>query len=420
LSASNRIVIIADDLTGALDSAAPFAKQGLVTRVAALPTIGYTGGVRSLHEAQVVAINTESRHLNATAAAAAVQRAVLDYAGSGAVLFKKIDSTLRGNVAAETVAAQRASGRRGVLFAPAFPAQGRLTRQGVVYVHGVPLAETEFVRDALSPAPREPIAVFMRQAAPQWVITGGSAQELGAQVDLSGDTVHLCIVDAQTQGDLECVVAAMRARLRDLLLVGSAGLSSALVKALAPREPVEQPVASALQGDTGITLFVVGSRAQKSREQAVALRAAGATTLEAPAGEVNEGALETALGALPARGSLLILATQSEDHQTQAELVAQRLAHLCVRVLARCDVRTIVATGGDTAKAILQATDNPVVEVCGELIPGIALARFRVDGREYGFITKAGGFGAADTFVSIREHWDERRAYRPPMCQARD
>jgi len=158
LSAPNRIVIIADDLTGALDSAAPFAKRGLVTRVAALPATGRVSGAESLHDARVIAVNTESRHLEPAAAAEAVRRAVLDYAAGAAILFKKVDSTLRGNVASETVAALEASARRNVIFAPAFPAQGRVTRAGVVYVHGVPLAQTEFVKDALSPAPRVPIA----------------------------------------------------------------------------------------------------------------------------------------------------------------------------------------------------------------------------------------------------------------------
>lgn len=396
-----RIVIIADDLTGALDCAAPFAKRGLVTRVAALPAASRASGAGRLRDAQVIAINTESRHLEPAAAAEMVRRAVLDYAAGAVILFKKVDSTLRGNVANETVAALEASARRNVIFAPAFPAQGRVTRGGVVHVHGVPLAQTEFVKDALSPAPRVPIAEFLRSAAPRWTIRSAAACNAQAAIGIEADASaapRLCIVDAETQEDLERTIAALRERLSGCLLVGSAGLSSALVAVVAGSAP-----STSVTRKRGISVFVVGSRSQKSREQATALAAAGALTLEAPNGEAGASALDAALRALPEQGRLLVLATQPSGAAAQAELVAQRLAQLCVDVLQRCNVSTIVATGGDTAKAILEITGNPVIDVSNELMPGIALASFRYRDEEYAFVTKAGGFGTADTFIRIGE-----------------
>jgi 4-hydroxythreonine-4-phosphate dehydrogenase len=393
-----RIVIIADDLTGALDCAAPFAKRGLVTRVAALPA---TGGAAGLRDAQVVAINTESRHLDAATAAAAVRRAVIDYADRDTILFKKVDSTLRGNVASETVAALEASGRRTAIFAPAFPAQGRVTRGGVMFVHGVPLAQTEFVNDALSPAPRAPIAQFMASAAPQWTIRVAAARDLQAALAAHSDggtDRQLCIVDAETQQDLRLAISSLRDRLSSCLLVGSAGLSTALVDDFAGSS-----AGPARTGKPGLVIFIVGSRSQKSREQAAALMAAGAHGLEAPNGEVNTAVLEAVLHKLPAQANLLILATQPSGTSAPADLVAQRLAQLCVDVLRRCKVSAVVATGGDTAKAILEITGNPIIRVDDELMPGIALASFGYDNEEYAFVTKAGGFGSADTFIRIGE-----------------
>ncbi len=399
MSTANRIVIIADDLTGALDCAAPFAKRGLVTRVAALPAARGAGSTRSLRDAQVVAINTESRHLNATAAAAAVRRAVLDYADANTVLFKKIDSTLRGNVASETVAALQTSGRRMAILAPAFPAQGRVTRCGVMFVHGVPLAQTEFVTDALSPAPRAAIAEFMHEAAPDCMVHATAARDVRAALENRVDTAtapQLYIVDAETQRDLQQTIAALRERLSDYLLVGSAGLSTALVDAVAG---AVAPTACARR--PGAVIYIVGSRSQKSREQAAALVATGAVTLEAPNGEVSASALEAAMRALPAQAHLLVLATQPSGAGAPAERVAQRLAQLCVGVLQRCKVSAIVATGGDTAKAILEITGNPIIDVNDELLPGIALASFCYKDEEYAFVTKAGGFGSDDTFIRI-------------------
>jgi 4-hydroxythreonine-4-phosphate dehydrogenase len=178
-------------------------------------------------------------------------------------------------------------------------------------------------------------------------------------------------------------------------------LSAALVSAVAGSKPVTTRDDAAQANSAGVMLFIVGSRARKSGEQAAALRAAGAVTLEAPNGEISAHALEEAARRLPARGSLLVLATQPDGEAASAEVVAQRLAQLCTRVLKQCKVRAVVATGGDTAKAVLEISGNPVVDVRDELMPGIALARFKVIGQEYQFVTKAGGFGQVDTFTSI-------------------
>jgi len=105
-----KVAIVADDLTGALDAAAPFARRGLATRVACLA--GALPAALS-EPADVVAVNTASRHLSADVAAAAVTAAGREIAAAAPdILFKKIDSTLRGQAVPETVALMEAS-RRG-------------------------------------------------------------------------------------------------------------------------------------------------------------------------------------------------------------------------------------------------------------------------------------------------------------------
>ncbi|KPK33324.1 MAG: hypothetical protein AMJ66_05580, partial [Betaproteobacteria bacterium SG8_40] len=127
-----RVLIVADDLTGALDTAGPFAQQGLVTKVVAQPM---QCDADSLGGARVVSVNTASRHLPADAAADRVRQCARIFSGQRFdYVFKKIDSTLRGNVVAETIALIEASGRSSALVAPAFPAQGRTVMAGVVHV----------------------------------------------------------------------------------------------------------------------------------------------------------------------------------------------------------------------------------------------------------------------------------------------
>jgi 4-hydroxythreonine-4-phosphate dehydrogenase len=140
------VAIIADDLTGACDTGIAFAVAGLPTFVA------FGGG--DPPPAQIVAVDTDTRRMNRAAAVERVRAAARRAYRDGArTIYKKIDSTLRGHVAAETAAlleGAAAEGQRGALVvaAPAFPPLGRTTRGGRVYVRGTPLEETEVWRDS--------------------------------------------------------------------------------------------------------------------------------------------------------------------------------------------------------------------------------------------------------------------------------
>src|SRR5436305_992889 len=129
------VAVIADDLTGAADTGIAFALAGLATFVA-------FGEKPPPQNARIVAFDTDSRILAAEAAAASAANAALRARECGArTIYKKIDSTLRGNVGTETAAIFRAASEGGVpavvIACPAFPAMGRTTRAGRVLVSGV-------------------------------------------------------------------------------------------------------------------------------------------------------------------------------------------------------------------------------------------------------------------------------------------
>jgi uncharacterized protein YgbK (DUF1537 family) len=138
---------LADDLSGALDAAAAFHDIGRKVRVVLNAD---TWSLRD--DDDVVAVTTETRNAAPVDAAAAVTRAITRGQGQGArLVYKKIDSTMRGPVAAELHALATALPDVRILFTPANPRVGRTVRDGVLHVHGVPVAETEFARDPVSP-----------------------------------------------------------------------------------------------------------------------------------------------------------------------------------------------------------------------------------------------------------------------------
>jgi D-threonate/D-erythronate kinase len=391
MAAPPRVVIVADDLTGAMDVAGPLAMCGLHT--CAVASVGACTA-RHLAGAEVVSINAESRHLSTAAAADRVRAIVRDLVHPGTeILLKKIDSTLRGNVVAETMAMLEASGRTAAVLAPAFPAQGRTLQHGVVHVRGVPLGDTGFARDALSPPPREPLDVLFARAAPDVAVR---LVERGATFALRDTNAReILVVDTLTDEDLRSTVRALRGRLRHVVLVGSAGIAEALAETCFA-EDRSAPAAPALDGPL---LFVVGSRAEQSAQQVAALGEAGAQIVPAPNGGVDvEAAARSQVKTL-----VITAVPDGQGRTTDAASVASRLARGIADLLERRRFAGLVVTGGDTALAILERLSQPVLRVMGNVLPGIPFSRIHATGGDLWFVTKAGGFGAPETFVAVAQ-----------------
>jgi uncharacterized protein YgbK (DUF1537 family) len=382
MSQPPRVLIVADDLTGAMDSAGPFAAAGVETWVAAAPM---QCDPSALESARVVSVNADSRHLPADRAADRV-RAIAARLGSGyGVIFKKVDSTLRGNVVAETLALMQATGRRRAIVAPAFPAQGRTVSGGVVHVNGVPLAQTPFAHDKLSPPPLLPL----HQAFAPHVAAAAVTPDRIAQAPRDEGVL---VVDAASDADLDATVGALGADLDGVLLTGSAGLTQALARKFFAGTAAERGTGKV----RGTIVFAVGSRAVQSAEQVEALAAEADTrVLRAPNGRLPAGEL-------PAAQNLVLKATpDAAGQEGDAAQVAAAMARHAIDVARRTRAGALVATGGDTAIAILAASGNPALQVLGDLMPGIPYARIRLDGAPLWLVTKAGGFGGRETFREL-------------------
>ncbi|WP_435169890.1 four-carbon acid sugar kinase family protein [Falsirhodobacter sp. 1013] len=239
------LAIIADDLTGALDAAAPFAGRGLRVEVAlspdAVPEAVDTG-------AQVISVSTRSREVGAEAARAAVKTALAGLP-AGARLFKKVDSRLKGNIAAELSAFPDGP----ALAAPAIPDLGRVVQDGRVAGFGV----------------ADPIAVASRLGRPAAIPDTATEEEMRAALAHAGDA----------------------------LLIGARGLARALAVQLTGQKDEDAP---ALAGPRG--MLIVGSRDPITLAQLAALE--GVRPVQAPNGMIPE---------TPTADITLIQATQGDD-----------------------------------------------------------------------------------------------------------
>jgi D-threonate/D-erythronate kinase len=169
------ILALADDLTGALETGAKFRAAGLEAVVA------IHGGAQP--DAPVLVVDTETRHAAPEEAARRVYGLARAALQAGVrMVYKKTDSTLRGNIGAELGALVRAGDGAELVYAPAYPGMGRTVRHGRLYVDGVPVSDTAFARDPLNPVRESCISrVLARQtAAPIRVWDGETGQDVEA------------------------------------------------------------------------------------------------------------------------------------------------------------------------------------------------------------------------------------------------
>lgn len=324
-------LVLADDATGALECASLLAGRGCPVTLRLSP--GPANGV--------VVADTESRHLPPAQAAASVR----EWLRPGLPTFKKTDSTLRGNIAAE-LGALLAHGP--VVYLPAYPALGRTVRGGRLFVHGVPVDETDFARDPRQPVRSAHIAHLFTD--PTEPIPNAPALALA----LANKTPRILICDAETAADLDAYVPVLNHATN---LAGPAGFIphwAALAGFPAAAPPALPRPAK--------WLVVCGSRHPVSRRQAALAAAAGIPVVKSPDTTAND----------PSQ-------------------IAVELARRAAEAIETQNPGGIVIMGGDTVWALWRALGIASATPLPEILPGIA-ASLSPDGRRL-FVTKAGGFG---------------------------
>ncbi len=386
-----RIAIIADDLTGAMDAAAPFAKRGAHTRVMFSEN---PSSDELLNSPEILARTTDSRHLDPVRA---IQRVYQALSGlEDRLPFKKIDSTLRGNIVAESLATLEATGRRHLLVTPAFPGQGRTLRGGEVFIHGVPLAETAIAKDALSP----PLAIPLAMAFSGKLGVIVHEIEHPAQLQLEpGEAVHVYIVDSETDDELLQLAHFALTHHDEVVVAGTSGLGNALATAI-----YGAATEIKVRRDAQPMLYIVGSRTPQSAAQLERIVDCGAYPIVI---ETHEGRieLEQAINNLarlePSAPAYVITLRQRDKVVPDAPMVANALATVAHRLINELDIGSIVVTGGDTAQALMAELEISSVDLAGELLPGIAVGVIPHRKRNFKLVTKAGGFGDPELFVTL-------------------
>ncbi|MDR2613794.1 MAG: hypothetical protein LBC91_00500 [Candidatus Accumulibacter sp.] len=365
------IRILADDLTGALDTAAAFAGNVPVY-------IGHPPDAASAAEDRVAVVATPTRDARVDALEALLAPAA-GWFVSGDLSFKKVDSLLRGNTFAEVAWLFRNARFTRVIFAPAFPAQGRITVDDRQWL----------VRPEKEGKERDAVAVPLRAAFAEWGLRAGASLDEPAEV---------WIPDVATDEDLDRVVREAASARAGALWVGSAGLGNALARhfGLSPRAGSALP----LTASPGPTIFVSASYQTVFREQWARLHASRSVAAVAEAGDAAQIAAAIDLARAGAGEARFDLSPREPIGHEEA--MSRLVANTKKLVEELPKPGRLIVVGGDTLLALCRAAKVEGLLTHPSIRPGWGCARL-LGGTWSGVPchTRSGAFGAADDLVAL-------------------
>jgi D-threonate/D-erythronate kinase len=414
---SNKIVVIADDLTGANDTGVQFAKQGLKTLV----LMSVPGSPAELDE-DVLVVDTQSRVLSQAEAYQKVTETALLFKNRDQfqTIYKKIDSTLRGNLGTEIDAIMDACALELAIVAPAFPRNGRTTVGGFHFLGGAPLGATEIARDPLCPVSESHIPTLMAKQTKRTVghvgiksVIAGTEGILEAMRQFVAAGRKILVCDAWQEEHLKMIALATVRLARTVLWVGSAGLAEYVPMALG---------LGAAPADKKPVVVIAGSVSNVTRGQVAMLRqrtdlayieaSPSAFLRPVTAQAETDRCYRAALDAIRTGKDVVIVSGDTDEmvartkaegsslglsSRQTSEAVAAALGGLCRQIALSVPLGGLVLTGGDIARSCCSLLSASGISVVREVAPGIPAGVLK-GGQCSGMkvVTKAGAFGAED------------------------
>lgn len=391
---AQKLGIVADDLTGAMDSSGYFASLGYSTVVVLDPN--FSG------DAAVLVITTNSRAEAPEVARERVRQAMRGMAGR--VVYKKIDSTLRGNIGEELQVAVEAMASEKAVVAPAFPAVGRTTVDGILLVNGVPVAETQFANDPISPVKESSIPRLLEKTMQQKVgcisVAEIAAGPKALKKNISQRPENIIVCDVVEASHLSGIAQAAALAEGRWLLCGSGGLAREMHLLLTgvPKMKKTQEEGQKI----GPALVVVGTKNQVAGSQLLRARdELGIPVLNLEAEKLNtEEVLKEAAELIDEGKGLAISSVFSRYVPALKQSMAKVMAEIVAGILTSHKFAGLFLSGGDIAVEVCRRLQVSALQVNGEVEPGVPAGEL-IGGQFPGMrvVTKAGGFGTEEAMV---------------------
>lgn len=416
-----KLLILADDFTGALDTGVQFSGKGIRTQVV---VSGHW--VEPDSDCDVIVIDVETRHVPKEKAYEIVYDVCQQAVKYGIRCFyKKTDSALRGNVGSELQAAADAVFGKNIVFVPAFPAMRRITVDGVHYIDGIPVKESVFGQDPFEPVMYDRVDELLRATGYRGGVIGVSKAERKLQTAEDWKTQaseerrqkaaeaakqQLFLYDAETDADLDEIAEAVSKKSDIPILAGCAGFAAKLPELL--KLPVKK------SGDVKLKenlVFLCGSVNPITKSQIVYGEKMGIPRihlkpeekLEISYWDQPEGLGKIRQLAKDGMQHIIIDSNDEEGHNDTMEYAAKKgysiedvrvrisetFGYLLKKLIDAGMEGTYLITGGDTLIGFMKAIGVSELEPVNEIRPGCVLTSLNYQDKKHYVITKSGGFG---------------------------
>lgn len=429
---SNLIGIIADDLTGANDTALQFHLRGSNTQI----LLDYEAYLQNIKNAQTWAISTETRNVEPDVAYSKVKAAtqtVIDKLNLE-FFYKKIDSTMRGNIAVETLAMLDVLKWDAAIIVPAFPSEGRITVGGYHLLKGVPIERTEVARDVHSPIFESHIPTLLKSQLDEHdkdlvglielsTIMNGAGPILFKLNELIAQGKKLIITDAVSITDIEQIVLAINKSDYNILPSGASACAQVLGNIWLP-EMKNQHISKTIPELP--KLIVSGSATQLTETQIKKLSDSDDfdntyfinLDIKTIIDGVNDELVTRIINNLGSSNIVVVNTSYLikdfdgfsdeclEAGLTKSKLASQItdfLAELTKKVVSRRDV-ILITLGGETSYKCCSAIDSLQLQLVDEVAPSIALS---IDHKAQWIVSKSGNLGTSNTLIDILKYFEQ-------------
>ena len=422
-----KLAIIADDLTGANDSGVQLAKYGLAT------SVFLKADSKNLLDNEAVVFDTDSRAIDAEAAKRKVENITqFLLANQFETIYKKIDSTMRGNIGAEIIGFHNQLKTDFILVAAAYPKNERTIINGYHYLKGKLLSETEIADDPVTPVKESHLPTLLAQQINEKIghinldlLHAGKAAILAYLEELKVKGITFVVVDSKVEEDLQLLLEMTKEIRFSIGWVGSAGLANYLPKYLNIKE---QHIDLKIMDHNKPILTIVGSVNVNSRKQLQLLLKEknicgikmdsykAVSDAEVRKQEMSRVFSEAKQAAESGLDVVVYSSGEKEDityareigaengfnyKQTSNEIVVM-IAGITSVLIEEALFQGVVMTGGDTAKQVSERWNVTGFRLYDELEIGVPISSF-IGIDDIYVVTKAGGFGTDTVFIKAIE-----------------
>jgi len=408
----SELLIIADDLTGAIEAGVQLSKQGISAEVV-VESDSCCTDLNRVKKTPALVVNTESRHITPEEAAGRVLKVLNSFRDFGFKYFyKKTDSTMRGNIGAELNAFSNGTNSQVMPYFPAHPKAGRFTKKGYQYVGDTLLHKTPFSRDPLNPVNCSYVPGILQQQTNMEIrLSEPAGTSFGECV--SGRST-IVVFDCESEYDMQIAGDTILKNGWQNATAGTAGFVEVLLNIL----PLSY---SEVRTDAfeGPVLIINGSMNPVSLEQVDQAKMSGINTLLLSRDLIMKPDSKSGVAAyrqiikeiqeaFSNKQNVIVSTCDPADPQSivqkenfQSGTFSEKAGKVISSILQEIPFKALCVFGGDTLMGIIKETGSDSIEAVSEIVPGVAFTKVQTNGGTLQLLSKPGGYGGKDVILKI-------------------